>query len=112
MHAHVAHRAVARLGAVHAPGRGRRLLRPPPAEPAHADVEWPAHVAGFDHGVEALHRGGEAPVEARHADAPGARGRLHHVAPLGGGHGERLLAEHVGAPGEGGERDGVMQVRR
>ena len=69
-------------------------------------------VAGFDHGVEALHRGGEAPVEARHADAPGARGRLHHVAPLGGGHGERLLAEHVGAPGEGGERDGVMQGRR
>ena len=39
VHAHVAHRAVAGDGAVHAPGRRERLVRHPAAEPPGRDVK-------------------------------------------------------------------------
>ena len=62
--------------------------------------------------VELLHRGGEAPVEARHPDAACAARSVHHHLGFGAGHRERLLAEHVGARREGADGDHAVQVGR
>ena len=59
-----------------------------------------------------LHRGREAPIEARHADAAAA-GDVGDdgVCVLACGR-EGLLAEDVRAPRSGGPHDGAVQVRR
>jgi hypothetical protein len=109
---HVAHGPVARLGAVHAPGDGRFLVRPAGPHPAHVDVEDAAEKARLGHDVQALHRRDEPPVEARHGGALRALGRRDHVAPFLRRHGQRLLAEDVRAFLEGGHGDLAVERGR
>ena len=47
-----------------------------PLDTVPLDVEEPAEEARLDHGVELVHGGGEAPVEAGHRHTPGAGGGL------------------------------------
>ena len=83
MDAHVAHGAVAGLGAVHPPGRRRPLVGPARAEPARVEWKTRPRVPRLHDRVEALHRRGVPPVEAGHRDAAGARRRVRHRPRLG-----------------------------
>ncbi len=108
MRADVAERAAAGLGLVQTPRQGRVLVRDPVLEVLRAHVPHGADAAVGHELARELDRRHAAVGEAHHRDLPAPRGGLggrDHLLGLGDRVRERLLAEHVLAGLERGDRD-------
>ena len=110
MGADVAEGARARAVAVEAPAVRRGRVGEPVLEIGGAEAVDLAELLGGDQLAREPDRGHEAVVEAAHVDDAGGRGGGPDRMALGGGAAERLLAEHVLAGRERGERRLDVQV--
>ena len=107
---HVAELARAREGRGLPPAQGPRV---PVLHALRAKVEHSSHVAVVDQVLEVAHGGHEAVGERGHVPHPRGHGSRVHLASVGEGQRERLLAHHVLArAGRGGHELLVVDVRR